>query len=301
MTPQEILSTQNTKTWKIQQLLSLGLTRRQIADLMNVGYGFVQNVYAAQRGASTTPTFSFIPFNRRFGIEFEAYNVTKSKLLSALRVEGIEAYDESYNHANRAYWKIVSDSSIEGRNAFEVVSPVLQGLAGLEQVEKVCKALKACNAYINKSCGTHIHFDATEFGLNQWKNILLNYAHYEDIIDSFMPASRRANANYYCKSLKGYERKIKEATTLSKMVDAFSSRYFKINLQAFSRHNTIEFRQHSGTIEFEKISNWITFLHNLVEFSKFEQANTVGFEGLNKFQTAETLAYLHNRIQDLAA
>ena len=41
-----ILNQSITKTAKIQQLLLLGLTRRQIADLVTNGnYGFVQNVY----------------------------------------------------------------------------------------------------------------------------------------------------------------------------------------------------------------------------------------------------------------
>ena len=41
-----ILNLQATKTNKIQQLLLLGLTRRQVADLVTSGnYGFVQNVY----------------------------------------------------------------------------------------------------------------------------------------------------------------------------------------------------------------------------------------------------------------
>lgn len=41
-----ILNQNITKTAKIQQLLLLGLTRRQVADLVTNGnYGFVQNVY----------------------------------------------------------------------------------------------------------------------------------------------------------------------------------------------------------------------------------------------------------------
>ena len=43
---QNILNENGTKTSKIQKLLALGLTRRQVADLVaNGNYGFVQNVY----------------------------------------------------------------------------------------------------------------------------------------------------------------------------------------------------------------------------------------------------------------
>ena len=64
---QSILNENGTKTAKIQKLLALGLTRRQVADLAADGnYGFVQNVYkrmmqsltntAAQTAATIAPT-----------------------------------------------------------------------------------------------------------------------------------------------------------------------------------------------------------------------------------------------------
>ena len=56
-----ILNQSITKTAKIQQLLLLGLTRRQVADLVTNGnYGFVQNVYKkmleAEDSASNRPS-----------------------------------------------------------------------------------------------------------------------------------------------------------------------------------------------------------------------------------------------------
>ena len=48
-----ILEQSTTKTSKIQQLLLLGLTRREIADLVTRGnYGFVYNVYKKIRSLS---------------------------------------------------------------------------------------------------------------------------------------------------------------------------------------------------------------------------------------------------------
>jgi predicted DNA-binding transcriptional regulator len=46
MTTQQILALETTKTEKIKKLFELGLTRREVSDIMSVGYGFVQNVYA---------------------------------------------------------------------------------------------------------------------------------------------------------------------------------------------------------------------------------------------------------------
>ena len=51
-----ILNQSITKTAKIQQLLLLGLTRRQVADLVTNGnYGFVQNVYKKMLEAGIRP------------------------------------------------------------------------------------------------------------------------------------------------------------------------------------------------------------------------------------------------------
>ena len=79
-----ILAQETTKTRKIQQLLLLGLTRRQVADLVTRGnYGWVQNVYKkmiesgmlipSQATATPTPVLDY-SFNHRFGVEIEAYN-----------------------------------------------------------------------------------------------------------------------------------------------------------------------------------------------------------------------------------
>ena len=78
-----IINQSITKTAKIQQLLLLGLTRRQVADLVTNGnYGFVQNVYKkmleagrfGQQPAIAACSELDYTFNRRFGIEIEAYN-----------------------------------------------------------------------------------------------------------------------------------------------------------------------------------------------------------------------------------
>ena len=59
-----ILNERITKTAKIQKLLLLGLTRRQVADLVTNGnYGFVQNVYKKMLEAGTFQTAVPQPIN----------------------------------------------------------------------------------------------------------------------------------------------------------------------------------------------------------------------------------------------
>ncbi len=309
MNTQEILNQQKTKTWKIEQLILAGLTRTEIAGLVTNGnYGFVQNVYAkmkAQGRLNLTAELNFQPttFNRQFGVEIEAFGIDKSRLAELIRNAGVECHVEGYNHSTRRHWKIVSDGSLDGENAFEIVSPILEGLEGIEELQKVCEVLETSRVKINKSCGLHIHFDASNFGLAQVKNMLFNYAAFENEIDSFMPTSRRENNNTYCKSVIGFETRIERANTMQQLAGVFSSRYFKVNLQSYSRHNTIEFRQHSGTVEFKKISNWILFLHNLTEYSKTKRvaSNEANFEGLKKINQTEIINYIITRQNQLAA
>ena len=276
---QSILNENGTKTSKIQKLLALGLTRRQVADLVaNGNYGFVQNVYkrmmqgltntAAQTAATIAPAIDYT-FNRNFGIEIEAYNCTRERLARELTAAGINVQVEGYNHTDHTdHWKLVTDSSLSGNNPFELVSPILHGEQGLEELEKVCWVLDLCNAKVNDTCGLHVHMDAAEFDLTTWKNLILTYKRLEGIIDNFMPHSRRNN--HYCKALTAItENSIKHARNIGELRAAFfHNRYHKVNLEAYARHRTVEFRQHGGSTNFTKMSAWIHFLAKMITFAK---------------------------------
>lgn len=290
-----ILSQETTKTRKIEQLLQLGLTRRQVADLVTNGnYGFVQNVYKKML-LRTSPIPASIQldytFTRKFGIEIEAYNCTREKLASELRSAGIDVAIEGYNHTTRNHWKLVTDSSLTGNNTFELVSPVLEGEAGLKELEKVCWVLEFCDVKVNDSCGLHIHMDAADFDLQTWKNLALSYKHLERVIDSFMPQSRRQN--YYCKGLSSISASdIQAAQSIYDLRAAFgNNRYRKVNLEAYARHRTVEFRQHSGTTNFTKMENWIRFLNGLITFAKAGIARTTNLENIPFLDEKQKLFY----------
>ena len=110
--------------------------------------------------------------------------------------------------------------------------------------------------------------NAEDFNITTWRNLLLSYKHAEAEIDKFMPASRRGGSNTYCGSLIQFpDERIRSARNIRELQGLFPSRYMKVNLQAYSRHRTVEFRQHSGTTNFTKMRNWVLFLHKLVTFA----------------------------------
>ena len=308
---QNILNENGTKTSKIQKLLALGLTRRQVADLVaNGNYGFVQNVYkrmmqgltntAAQTAATIAPVIDYA-FNRNFGIEIEAYNCTRERLARELTAAGINVQVEGYNHTDHTdHWKLVTDSSLSGNNTFELVSPILHGEQGIEELEKVCWVLDLCNAKVNDTCGLHVHMDAAEFDLATWKNLILTYKRLEGVIDNFMPRSRRNN--HYCKTLTTIsEVKINRASNISDLRAAFShNRYHKVNLEAYTRHRTVEFRQHGDSTNFTKMSAWIHFLAKMITFAKQGQVNTGTTLQNIPFLTESEKLYLKIRTKKLA-
>ena len=177
---------------------------------------------------------------------------------------------EGYNHTTRPHWKLVTDNSLNGNDTFELVSPILVGEAGLRELEKVCWVLELCDVKVNGSCGLHVHIDAAGFSMETWRNLALSYKHLEPVIDRFMPASRRDN--YYCRGLGHVsDGMIRSARTVDELKGRIGDRYHKVNLEAYSRHKTVEFRQHSGTTCFTKMRNWVLFLHKLVTFATMGQ------------------------------
>lgn len=300
----DILNQRTTKTSKIQKLLLLGFTRRQVADLVTNGnYGFVQNVYKKmleQNLATSAPQAEIdYTFTRRFGIEIEAYNCSRIRLASELREAGISVAVENYNHTTCNHWKLVTDSSLSGEETFELVSPVLEGENGLKELEKVCWVLEYCDVKVNNSCGLHIHMEAADFDLSTWKNLAQTYKNLEREINAFMPASRRNNC--FCKSLTNIsDSKIRQAQTLEDLRSAFNhNRYYKINLEAYSRHRTVEFRQHGGTTSFTKMSQWVHFLNRMVTFAKTGKVSQGTSLEQIPFLTDDQKTYLKIRIKKL--
>lgn len=302
---QNILEQTVTKTAKIKMLLQLGMTRKQVAEAMGVGYGFVQNVYASVYGVARPRKFcsDAFSFDRTFGVEMEIIHESESKIRTAIRNAGVECEIEGYNHDTRTHWKIVSDASVDG--GFEVVSPVLKGRGGLSELEKVCNALVNAGARIRKCCGLHVHLGTDDFktDIRVWKNLYKNYAALERTIDSFMPPSRRHNQ--YCRSMRvcDWNAKIESAANLRMLESAVTggSRYFKLNSQSYWRHKTVEFRQHSGSVEFEKVRNWILFCARFVEFSRRNTVETGCKTELKKFLDADLVNYYNNRAAKFAA
>lgn len=217
----------------------------------------------------------------RYGVEIEFVSrVNAYAVVDALRAAGVEMKDYtgySDAHVTCNKWKVVHDGSVVGTTTsgaiygMEVVSPPMEDDANAQhQIETVCRVLQEMpvGGRINQSCGLHIHVNAEGMSLNTIKRICYMYSKNERFIDMVQPRSRRGSSNTYCRSVSNAsELSIKNAKSVRDLYStvSMSSRFYKVNLDAFRRHKTIEFRQHSGTIEAQKIINWKNFIMKMVE------------------------------------
>lgn len=207
--------------------------------------------------------------DRRFGIEIEMYAPSTHNayaVAAAITSAGVLCKHESYNHETRTWWKIVSDASVNGRpNGMELVSPPLSGTEGFRQVQVVSEVLVRLGCKVDVKCGLHVHLDATDLTVDAWKSIVRTYTKYEAHFDSMMPVSRRANT--YAKTMSQARLSLLDACPTIRDIAMnvfYGDRFYKVNAQSYLRHGTIEFRQHSGTVEAQKIIPWVRFLMGIV-------------------------------------
>lgn len=223
-----------------------------------------------------------------YGIELEfVVLATLSKATVARKLSeltGLPVKDSFRGARTPNAWKVVQDASLyapSGYAGLEVVSPVLENLND-GQIDKICRALSQIGATVNRSCGTHVHIGAGRLALGAMKRLAILYAESEDLLDALLPPSRRGNTNQFCRSVKANMRLqgVLDAQRVADLAQAVlpnhgsEPRYTKLNFTAYWRHGTVEFRQHSGTIDPEKIKNWALLCNHLVTTAR-RTADTV--------------------------
>jgi hypothetical protein len=230
--------------------------------------------------------------NTTFGIEIEFVNdgtYTQAQIASEIRSAGVDIRAEGYNHDTRPHWKLTTDATggmgTNGqRTGFEIVSPILDPRNGdrcWNEIIIICNVLNRLGIKVNKSCGLHVHLDVSRLTPKKAASLAARYIRNEHFIDMAMPKSRRGNANYYCQSSTmhtinpaidpvGYMtatnatltqlRNVTRMTDIVRILNPYANRYRKINMVAFSRQGTMEFRQAAGTTNSKKIIMWVRFL-----------------------------------------
>ena len=240
----------------------------------------------------------------RFGLEIEILvphgirdGFTLQSLAQQLTRLGPPAvYFRGYSHETSEDWKIVTDSSLGHNNpdqdlCFELVSPILQGEAGLASLRSLMENVRRLGIATNASCGFHVHVDAETMPLSHLKCIAQCFVALENGFDLLVALSwdnddtaasgRRANHNQYCRSNRlafgersSYQRwhqigSARSKAALVQLVNPNDDRYRKLNLTNIvkpSRPSTCEFRHHGGVEDLPEAEAWVrlilAFCHN---------------------------------------
>jgi len=167
----------------------------------------------------------------------------------------------------------------------EVVSPILT-TADFPQLAIVLKALRqqttwqnagAHSAKVNANCGLHIHVGVKDLTPAQRAAIYRHWYSATSIVSTFVAQSR--NNNYFCRVPAQHEID-RVARTLEMNIGAtlqnVTEKYRSLNVLPFPKIGTFEFRLHQGTLNAQKIQQWVTLLLAFVTGFATEDATPVG-------------------------
>ena len=216
-----------------------------------------------------------------------------ARIKRALEASGYTAIENSHFGRTYSSWQVKPDSTVKvTRNGTtyygtEVVSPVLTaGPDAWRKIRNVCAILEENGATANINCGMHVHVGVQNRTLAEFKNIVRAYGTYSEQIDSVLPKSRRREGSKSCWAQPLWTscsrtrmlQRIDNAETMAGLCSAVTQhirgyRYGALNLEPYSRLGTIEFRQHSGTVDANKAASWAQWCVAFVE--RYSQVNVL--------------------------
>ena len=202
-------------------------------------------------------------------------SVSESMLRNAIdpHTTRLNSREAGYWHSDGSHWDIKTDSSC----GWEVASPalLLDSYGDNEELKGVCGGLTLIRPVVNRSCGLHVHVDVSDFSWRDVQRVVALWARYEPFFFELMPLARRNNQFCHAMNREAWTspashhfattRQILDAnseTTFDRHARQFG-RYASLNLASWWRNRRLEFRLHSGTINYVKVKNW-TMLCNAV-------------------------------------
>lgn len=188
--------------------------------------------------------------------------------------------------------KCIPDASA-GVDGEVVFPPLPYNQFSIDYIKSVIDLLVSNGATINSGCGMHVHIGNAKIkdGINPItfagqciqsihehgnidalklecleepmdaiavKDIMNRYKDNQTSINGFFPQSRTSNG--MCKPIT----RTIAGNTIQELKACTSGKFSVINLQPWTSKGTIEFRQASGTLEMDKILNWMEFILTLV-------------------------------------
>lgn len=216
--------------------------------------------------------------NLTFGIEIECVGLMDYQAATALERAGVHCERPGYTHRTMPSWKVVPDGSLRGRNGTcEVVSPVLRGTDGLAEVRTVMKVLRDAGARVNESCGMHVHIGVDQLTSDEQCAVMAMYHAFQWAMTAWVK-ERRINNSWaklrtatYTKQLIEQWRNVRTHEGRRALATNFG-RYYALNVAAYERHGTFEFRAHHGSLNGTNAAAWIALNTAFIEYARLAVA-----------------------------
>jgi len=231
------------------------------------------------------------------GVEIEMTGITREAAAKAVAkyfgttaayVGGnYEAYEVKDN-AGRI-WKLMYDGSIKAKQKIdgaiveagsfykvELVTPILN-YGDIETLQEVIRTVRKAGAFVNPSCGMHIHIGAEKFTAATVRNLVNTIASKEDILIHALKVHENRLGDYCQKTNKRFLKELNEkkpatmaqlraiwynepeSTAIREHRHYNRTRYTICNLHALFTKGTIEFRVFNSTLHAGEVKAAIQF------------------------------------------
>lgn len=215
--------------------------------------------------------------SRTFGVEFEVTaNVGREAMARAMNEAGLRAVVAGYHGNQYDAWQVKTDGSLTGRNAMEIVSPVLDFNdtdAVLVQFSTLAEVFTRTGVSVNASCGGHVHLYVGDLTGPQITALVTRYVNRQrSMID---PLAGRAPGRWCYAIDRADGRAWGQAIESGAAWQVNGDRYRVINPNHYASRGTFEFRQGTGRSNPAAMLGWVGVLVALVEAARTEADVTV--------------------------
>lgn len=238
--------------------------------------------------------------NRKFGVEIEVVSpegythpdVVWEIIKYQAKKNGLDEKIFSFDgYTNTKSWGWCDDASIQKEKVYEcsleIVSPILQGIKGINEAKKVIETIKEVGCTVNKSCGLHVHVDATKDAIRHRFAVVSRYAHIQNEAYKLVAPNRKHKnscqrieldylldvqyAQYFLdditnaetKNLYSNNKEYKESFEEGKV---YGTDHHDV-LSLSENYPTYEYRAHHGSLNATEVEHWIKFCTNFTDES----------------------------------
>lgn len=187
----------------------------------------------------------------------------------------IEAEGAGMEVMESRVWKSDDDGSLRGvfpdsRHEFILKKPIKWANVPAA-LDELVEAQKDAKFKFSFRTSVHVHVNAQDLTYVQLLNLIYTYVLLEQPLIDFCGDSRKANR--FCLRLRDADGLIGELSNVfqdqTRLVNVprDTMRYASINLEAFRKYGSIEFRAMRGTMDTKVILRWVNMLRRLKDYA----------------------------------